>query len=570
PLVSWIVYSTGHLSRSNPRSPSVQPSPAVAAAPKRSSSCSELDRIVELPLAEGIAYESNVAALVNTLLPSLAVQLSQAPFPNIHEQARLANVPILMYHDILPTKEVFFDVTPAEFEAHLQLIQAQNLTPISLDELVEHLSTGKQLPEKPIVLTFDDGYQGHYDYVFPLLQKYGYPAVFSIYPSKVGRGFGRSSLTWEQLQEMAASPLVTIAAHSLTHPPDLRDLSDAELRLEVVQSKRILEEALGISIRHFVYPEGNYDDRVAHWVRLAGYEAALTMNDEEDRFAAQSIDLLSIDRIGQSRLADVIDQAYGGPPTLGFMEQFNFSSAVRLHQRTVNEVPLIWASGGRPTTIHADSRYQVTEIIEKTEAVAAVDGGFFSLEFLDSNNMIGPVFSQNTAQFVPASDAENKSIKGRPLVLISPERVAFVPYDPSKHNSLAGVQAEMPTVTDAFVAAAWLVKDGLPRSPRSFGDLFDFAEPRDRAFWGIDQAGQPVVGVSGDFVDSVSLGEALSQAGLRDAVMLDSGASAALAYEGKSMMSYEPRPVPHVVALLPPRPRTVPVACTVVFQSIEE
>jgi poly-beta-1,6-N-acetyl-D-glucosamine N-deacetylase len=504
-------------------------------------------------LSNRMVYPSNISTLVESVLPELETLFSARPFPLIHEQARLARVPVIMYHDILPTKEVFFDVTPDELEADLQLIQEHGLTPISLDQLVEHLSTGKQLPPKPIVLSFDDGYAGHYTHVLPLLQQYGYPAVFAIYPAKVGRSFGRSSLTWEQLRKMAAHPLVTIASHSITHPSDLRELSDAELRQEIVESKRILETELGRSIDHFVYPEGKYDDRVAHWVQRSGYHSALTMNDEENRFAGQSANLLGIDRIGQSQLEMILDSAYGGPPLLPLGQAFNFNNAIQLHRLTADTVPLIFASGGQPTTVHADSRYQVWDIMKTTKAIAAVDGGFFSLEFLDSNDMIGPVYSQSTKQFVPANAAENRSIQGRPLVLIGSSRVEFIPYEPTKHNTLKGIRAAMPEVTDAFVAAAWLVKDGRPRSPHTFGDLFDFDAARDRAFWGIDQAGQPVVGVSGDYVDSVSLGQALSQVGLRDAVMLDSGASASLAYEGRSMMSYEPRPVPHVVALLPPQ-----------------
>ncbi|MBE9010099.1 polysaccharide deacetylase, partial [Pseudanabaenaceae cyanobacterium LEGE 13415] len=96
------------------------------------------------------------------------------------------------------------------------------------------------------------------------------------------------------------------------------------------------------------------------------------------------------------------------------------------------------------------------------------------------------------------------------------------------------------------------VKDGQPQSAETFRGLFGFDAERDRAFWGIDQADRPLVGVSGDYVNSVALGEALAKAGLKEAVMLDSGASASLAYKGESMMSYTPRPVPHIVALMPP------------------
>jgi exopolysaccharide biosynthesis protein len=106
-------------------------------------------------------------------------------------------------------------------------------------------------------------------------------------------------------------------------------------------------------------------------------------------------------------------------------------------------------------------------------------------------------------------------------------------------------------ITDAFVAGAWLVKDGKASTPESFGNLYGFDARRNRAFWGINQAGQPVLGVTQNLVDAVSLGQTLAQLGFRDAIMVDSGASTSLAYEGKSLVTYQPRPVPHVIALYP-------------------
>ncbi len=485
-----------------------------------------------------------------------AVLLAQAmadPSPAINPRAASARVPVVMYHDILPKKKVFFDVTPEELEQHFQLIKKQGLTPISMDELVAHLKTGIPLPEKPILLTFDDGYVGHYTHVFPLLKKYNYPAVFSVFPAKVdGKVVGRSTLTWPQLQEMVASPLVTIASHSVTHFSNLTQLPDDKLKWEITESKRVLEAKLGIPIRYFTYPEGHYDQRVANLVDAAGYDAALTMSNTDEKFAGQSESVLAIARFGQSRLADVIADAWGGPPLPRWLPGFDFSTPIQQTKVTFDKIPLILLSGGRPVTIHADSRYQVPEILKGTNAVAGVDGGFFSLEFLDSNVMVGPVLSHNHATFIPGGSKDVQRIARRPLVLISANSVAFIPFDPNRHNTLAGVQASHPGVTDAFVAAAWLVKQGKPQPRASFGNLFDFDAERHRAFWGINQSGQPVVGVSTEPVDSITLGELLLKAGLRDAVMLDSGASTSLAFEGQSLVGYTPRPVPHVVALLPP------------------
>ncbi|MEY3296799.1 MAG: Poly-beta,6-N-acetyl-D-glucosamine N-deacetylase [Cyanobacteriota bacterium] len=501
-------------------------------------------------------------------------QLAVAPWPQLHPQATQTQVPILMYHDVLTEPEVFFDLVPEQFEDHLQTLKENGFTAISLDQLVQHLRTGFPLPEKPVVLSFDDGYAGHYEHVLPLLQKYQMPAVFFVFPGKIdGEIVGRSTLTWDQVKAMAADPLITIGSHSVTHPPDLREFSDADLAYEMTESKRRLEEMLGEPVHYFSYPAGHYDERVAQAAADAGYLAAFTMRQNNEQFAGASESLLAIERFGQSALPSLLDQAWGGeasatsarvnrpqpsvaPSSVAGATSgdlgFDFLAPVEQQDYESDDQKLTLIRGGRPVTIHANSRYQVPEILAGTNAVGAVDGGFFSLEYLDSNVMIGPVLSQSSRQFIPGNASENPRLNGRPLILIAPDRVQFVPFDAAQHNTMAGLYRTLPGVTDAFVGAAWLVKDGEPQPPSSFGTLFDFDAKRHRAFWGIHQDGQPVIGVSHTMIDSVELGRLLHQAGLRDAVMLDSGASTSLAYQGESLVGYLPRPVPHVVALLPP------------------
>ncbi len=103
--------------------------------------------------------------------PDLLAYANASSWANLHDQARLAKVPVVMHHDILTEPEVFFDVTPEQLDREFQLIQEHGLTPIGLDQLVIHLRAGVPLPEKPILLTFDDGYEGHYTHVYPLLRK---------------------------------------------------------------------------------------------------------------------------------------------------------------------------------------------------------------------------------------------------------------------------------------------------------------------------------------------------------------------------------------------------------------
>lgn len=512
------------------------------------------------PAGDNLFHGSSLTSTAVTQAAGAIAQLGAEPWPNIHPLAAEARVPVLMYHDVLEPPEVFFDLTPADFEAHLKTILDSGLTPISPDQLVRHLRTGVALPEKPMLITFDDGYLGHYEHVYPLLQKYQVPATFFVFPGKVdGTVAGRSTLTWDQLKTMAADPLVTIASHSVTHPPDLRSLSDEELVYEVVESKRQLEAQLGIPIQYFSYPTGHYDERVAQAVADAGYMAGFTMRENDEKFAGASESLLAIERFGQSNLQALLDVAWGGPraetgavPPAIADSAFNFATPVAVQKIDQADQSLSLISGGQPVTIHANSRYQLPDILAGSNVAGAVDGGFFSLKYLDSNVMIGPVLSQSTRQFVPGYPGETPKLNGRPLVLIAPGEVKFVPFDAARHNTLAGLVQQLPGVTDAFVAAGWLVKDGIPQPASSFGTLFDYDASRHRAFWGINTAGQPVVGVTHTMVDSVQLGELLHQAGLRDAVMLDSGASTSLAYQGDSLVGYIPRPVPHLLGLVPP------------------
>ncbi len=484
---------------------------------------------------------------------TLAARLEPVVWPQIHERSRLAKVPIVMYHNILPEKEVYFDITIEDLEDDFRQIQEQGLTPISLAQLVSHLRTGVPLPPKPVVLTFDDGYESHYKTVFKLLKRYRYPAAFSVFPGKLdGDIVGRSTLTWAQLKEMSAEALVTVVSHSVTHPSDLRELSDTDLRNELQTSKQQLEEKLGIPIRYFTYPEGNHDKQVVEATEAAGYEAALIMDNVSGQYAGTSENLLTLERFGESRFEEVIAAAWGGPPLPGTPPPaLDIASPIQLNEIEVDEVPLTLISGGQLQTIHADSRYSVVEIAANENISAAVDGTFFSLEYLDSNTMIGPVLGQNTGKFFPGSSGDIDKLKGRPLVLLGPQTVQFVPFNPAQHNTLSGIQAELPAVTDAFVGAAWLVHQQKPQPASTFKNLFAYEESRYRAFWGINQQGQPVIGATQAQVDSVGLGQRLAQMGFQEAVMLDSGASTSLVYEGESLIGFESRTVPHVVALVP-------------------
>src|SRR5262245_17747955 len=171
------------------------------------------------------------------------------------------HVPILMYHYISANPHAPADpvrtrlsVPPAQFAQQLAYLHRAGYTTITLDDLVGALHLHATLPSKPVILTFDDGYQDFYINAYPLLRRYGDKATIYIITRKVGTpGY----MTWSELRALAASPLITIAAHTRTHP-ELPALTAKRSWAELAGSKADLQTRLGISVHHLAYPSGHY------------------------------------------------------------------------------------------------------------------------------------------------------------------------------------------------------------------------------------------------------------------------------------------------------------------------
>jgi peptidoglycan/xylan/chitin deacetylase (PgdA/CDA1 family) len=163
----------------------------------------------------------------------------------------------------------------------MQFLHDHGYTPISLDTWCDAVENGMPLPSKPVIITFDDGWRDQYDYALPILDAFGFKAVFYAYTSVVGNP---GTMTWEQLRDLARRGH-TIACHSATHSDLVRwfaheDQAAYERRLqrELGDAKAILEAHVGQSVRHFCYPFGYYNTALVAQVRAAGYVTATTVN----------------------------------------------------------------------------------------------------------------------------------------------------------------------------------------------------------------------------------------------------------------------------------------------------
>ena len=144
-------------------------------------------------------------------LVMLAVSAALSVFVYRLPQPVREPMPVLMYHHMVPEGQDCnaMTITPGKFRADLDIILAKGYTPV----LPGELAAGAPLPEKPILITFDDGYRSNYDLVYPILREYGVKACISIIvlmPDLPTDNF----CTWEQLREMTDSGLVEVGSHS--------------------------------------------------------------------------------------------------------------------------------------------------------------------------------------------------------------------------------------------------------------------------------------------------------------------------------------------------------------------
>lgn len=176
---------------------------------------------------------------------------------------RRIEVPILMYHYISTPPEdadeyrYNLSLPPEMFRQHLQYMADNNFTPISLYDLDNALLTGALLPQKPVILTFDDGYIDHYTNAFPLLREFGFTGTFFIITARADAN-DPNHLNWAQIREMADAGM-SMESHTKNHP-SLRERSDDFLIYEILGSLESLEHYLGRPPRMFSYPIGHYDN----------------------------------------------------------------------------------------------------------------------------------------------------------------------------------------------------------------------------------------------------------------------------------------------------------------------
>jgi len=236
----------------------------------------------------GLPLAPTPASIISGLREAIVPRLIADDMSNSRGQS--VSIPILMYHHVqnVPTEQAGtidwnLSISPDSFARQLALISAEGWQPITMADLA-----AGRITDKPIVLTFDDGYVDFYMQAWPILKQYGFNATIYVITNRLDQpGF----LTSDQLVSLANAG-IEIGSHSVSHP-NVSKMSGQMLSDELVNSRVLLRRLTSQSISSFCYPSGEYSDLTEEAVQAAGYLTAVTTDDGW----ASTADIYALSRI---------------------------------------------------------------------------------------------------------------------------------------------------------------------------------------------------------------------------------------------------------------------------------
>jgi peptidoglycan/xylan/chitin deacetylase (PgdA/CDA1 family) len=193
-------------------------------------------------------------------------------------------IPILGYHRVvgeLPAGDVEqISVTTSRLETQMRWFARLGYETHSLNSVAHDLLLGRPIPRRRFVITFDDGYRDTLENAVPVLERFGFTATVFVVTGQVGRTNSWDEgvsvqvplMDWNQLGELVDRGF-SIGSHTVTHRA-LTRLSEGEISYELTESRRMLEERLGVDVRTFCYPWGEWAPHIRDAVAEAGYWAA--------------------------------------------------------------------------------------------------------------------------------------------------------------------------------------------------------------------------------------------------------------------------------------------------------
>ena len=232
-------------------------------------------------------------------------------------------IPIVAIHGVEPNPIGDYEISSAAFDYLCGTLKSLGYKTITFMDLLSYLDSGKRLPEKPVILTSDDGYQSIYTNAFPILQKYGYTMTVFLITGLLGSSDAdrhinefdsgkvgiptRSMLIWPEIYSMSKYG-IEFMSHTVSHRP-LTSLTDQEALFEMSQSKIDLESHLKKPVPFIAWPYGNYSSTDVSFLPKVGYRGALVESHSGGVENIKKINLYAIDRVPLLHFTSTSDYA---------------------------------------------------------------------------------------------------------------------------------------------------------------------------------------------------------------------------------------------------------------------
>jgi len=212
--------------------------------------------------------------------------------------ANPVSVPILCYHRFGPTVADSMTIRTQTFISQLDYLKENGYSVVTLADALAWRDGKKNLPEKSVVITIDDGHITQYTVLKPIIEKYQVPVTLFIYPSAISNA--PYAMKWDQVKELRDSKWFSIQSHTYWHPnfkTEKKRLPPAEyekfVNIQLGKSKATLEKKLGITVDTLAWPFGIEDNELQQFAAKNGYVAALAL---EGRSANQTDSLWALPR----------------------------------------------------------------------------------------------------------------------------------------------------------------------------------------------------------------------------------------------------------------------------------
>jgi peptidoglycan/xylan/chitin deacetylase (PgdA/CDA1 family) len=215
------------------------------------------------------------ATAVPSLTPSPTPTARSVPTPIVTvlpDQIGEVSIPVLNYHSIGVTPGNTLVLDPKKLIRQMEFLADQGYSPLTLSDFILLLEKKKSAPAKPVLLTFDDGYIDNFEQAMPILKRHGFPATIFVSPGSIGL---EGKVNWKQLKEMHEAGW-DVQPHGMTHP-HLTELTAAEQKEEITQSRRQIEQQLGTKADIFCYPFGEFNKQTLTILKEEGFRYAFTI-----------------------------------------------------------------------------------------------------------------------------------------------------------------------------------------------------------------------------------------------------------------------------------------------------